>query len=248
MPKKASLQYTFNVPWEHATTAFWCKYPNPDLQHVKDALVLDRTVDEKGRLRTTRIMCVQQPVPRVLQKLAGNSDTYYAVERSIVDPESKVLILDTQNITYDGVLSAKETCIYRAAEDGASTEYSWEVECGVQKHLPFIQDCVEEALVKKAKSNSAAGLAKMDELVQEAHHRAITNQKPRFMRWNTRRPTISENKAKNNHKTTDLYTSGYEQISNQTRQSPRRFLLFGPRKPFWESSFFPNQLYRTINA
>jgi len=50
MVRSVSFDHVFKVPWEHATTAFWCKYPNRDLEHVKDALVLERYVDDDGIL------------------------------------------------------------------------------------------------------------------------------------------------------------------------------------------------------
>ncbi|GBG24075.1 Phosphoglycerate mutase 1 [Hondaea fermentalgiana] len=181
------LHHTFDVPWEHATTAFWCKYPHPDLQHVKDALVLDRTVDDQGRLHTTRLMCVQQSLPSVLKPFAGNCDSYYAIERSTVDPARKTLVLETRNLTFGSILHADETCTYKAATDGSDrTEYTWEVECGVQKRIPFVQDRVEDALVNKAKTNSAAGLSKMDEIVSEVHRCAMAPKGPSFRRWPTR--------------------------------------------------------------
>ena len=76
MVYESGFSHRFEVPWEHATTAHWCKSPSPDLPHVKDALVLHREVRD-GILYSTRLMHTQQKLPSILQPFAGGLDCYF---------------------------------------------------------------------------------------------------------------------------------------------------------------------------
>mmetsp|Transcript_15522 Transcript_15522/g.25407 ORF Transcript_15522/g.25407 Transcript_15522/m.25407 type:complete len:231 (+) Transcript_15522:34-726(+) len=224
MVRSVSFDHVFKVPWEHATTAFWCKYPNRDLEHVKDALVLERYVDDDGILHTRRLMCIEQKLPALLKQFSGGMNTYYALETSTVDQKNKVLELRTENLTFSSMLTAKEYCKYEAFENGEHTKYTWSVECRC-KPVPLVSGRVEQALVDKARFNSSAGLGKMEELTEKVSAKWRENQTPRFMRWPTR------------------YSSRrFSNITNPTLKSnngPRRYYLFGPRKPISESSFNP---------
>jgi len=179
--REEEVSYTFPVPWEHATLAFWCKYPHPELPHVRDALVLSREVDVRGRLRSTRLMCVQQPIPALLRRFAA-SDHSFALEESVVDPVRQEMIITTRNITFDGVLKANEECIYRRKGSNA-TAYFWKVNCEVNQPVPLLTGKIEEALVQRAKSNSEKGLSKMQELAELVHRRVTAEKDPPFLRW-----------------------------------------------------------------
>jgi hypothetical protein len=50
-------------PWERVTYAFWKKYPNPMSPHVVDIDVLDRHIDDEGRLQTTRLITCKDKIP-----------------------------------------------------------------------------------------------------------------------------------------------------------------------------------------
>ncbi len=95
----AGFQAVFSVPWESATTAFWCKYPSQTLAHVKDALVLSRYLDANGVLHTRRLMHIEQALPSLLKRFAGGLDSYFAIEYSTVDPKNRLMILQTRNLT-----------------------------------------------------------------------------------------------------------------------------------------------------
>ena len=95
-----TVQHVFAYPWNKVTLSFWEKYPHPLVPHVKEALVLSRTLDEAGRLRTKRLMCVQQSVPHALRPFARGLDTFYAVEETVVDAQAQTLELTTRNISF----------------------------------------------------------------------------------------------------------------------------------------------------
>ena len=99
-----SIQHIFHYPWHKVTLSFWEKYPSPQLPHVKEALILSRSLDEQGRLRTKRLMCVQQPVPAALKAFTRGMDLYYAIEDTVVDPQAKTLELSTRNMSFSRVV------------------------------------------------------------------------------------------------------------------------------------------------
>lgn len=66
--------------------------------------MLTRQLDEAGRLRTKRLICIQQSVPATLRPFSGGLDTFYAVEESVVDPGAKTLELTTRNVSFSRIV------------------------------------------------------------------------------------------------------------------------------------------------
>lgn len=269
MVQVESYEHEFPVPWEHATTAFWCKYPSPELANVKDALVLERRVVD-GVLFTTRLIAIEDSSLPPLLRRFSSGDAYYALEKSRVDPANREMVLETQNLTFSAIIRADERCVYRApraenapdrddgscASDNASassrvaaatspgtstsasagrgqlTCYSWEMRCTVRRHIPFLSDKIELALAEKAKSNSTAGLAKMDVIAVKVSDKWKQDSAPRFLRWPTAAP--ARKRASSRRKWAAPDGEGTETDSD----APRRFMnLFGPRKPISASSW-----------
>ncbi|EDQ84640.1 uncharacterized protein MONBRDRAFT_34617 [Monosiga brevicollis MX1] len=54
--KAGQRDWEISHAWETITSAFWCKYPNPFSTHVLTEDVIDRSVDEQGRLHTKRLL------------------------------------------------------------------------------------------------------------------------------------------------------------------------------------------------
>lgn len=154
--------HVFPYPWRVVAQAFWEKYPSPELPHVKDALVLSRTVDERGRLRSKRLVCVKQSVPRVLRPFVTDTriDTHYAVETSCVDPAAQTIELETRNLSFSRLVSAHAKSRYVASEDGASTLYS--TESVVRCSLMVVGSRVEHVLSSSSLANSKRGVEVME--------------------------------------------------------------------------------------
>lgn len=95
-------------------------------------------------------------------------ESYFALEDSIVDPQTKTLTLKTQNITFSSLVSAKEVCTYRACEtDATQTEYIWNLEVATVRHFPIINSRIEQLLLKQASAKAKKGLKIMQELSAE---------------------------------------------------------------------------------
>lgn len=107
-----STEHTFNHSWDTVVTAAWRKYPNPHNPAVTGLDVLDRTVDDQGRLNSHRLMTSSFGMPGWVAKIIGCQDVVYSSERSVVDPSSKTFTLNSRNITLSNVLRVDEQLVY----------------------------------------------------------------------------------------------------------------------------------------
>jgi len=179
----------FESSWENTTTAFWCKYPNKDLKHVKDALVLERCVDDNGVLYTRRLIHMEQKVPSILRKFHMGSESFFAIEDSTVDPKAKRMVLKTRNITYGSLIDATEVCTYTQSEENPSnTDYSWTFTAECKRKVPLLTGKIESTLTDRAKMNSGKGLKTMEELSSKFDKFALdAAQKLKLSKLNLRR-------------------------------------------------------------
>jgi len=217
--REVTIESTIPVPWADASTAFWCKYPNKDLSHVKNAWVLNRYVDTNHKLHSKRLICIEQSVPTILKRFSHGLESYFAVETSLVDAKTQVMVLETSNITFSGQVAADEKCTYESCDGGTNTKYTWEFRCQSKIYIPFVSDRIEEALVLKAQTNASKGVEKMTALSEEIQLRRKQAVSPRFIRWMTKYPTESQVII--------------------VPPLKRRYVYFGPRKPFSKSSYNP---------
>lgn len=162
MSPTARVETTFPTNWADSVVAFSKKYPHPKVPHVRDALVLNRKVNANGELVSTRIMCVEQPVPAVLRPLASNSTKFYAVEETVFAPSRKSFQLRTCNLTYDRVISAEERSAYYPTGEPEQTAYVMNVEVACK--VPLVGGAVSRALVKRTERNATHGLELMQYL------------------------------------------------------------------------------------
>ena len=79
--------------------------------------VLDRHVDEHGRLHTTRLVGTEGFLPSWVCSMIGINNTCYAYEHSVVDPEKKTMIMGSRNMTLSGWVDVEETLTYSQHED-----------------------------------------------------------------------------------------------------------------------------------
>lgn len=115
-------QHTFSHPWETVTKAMWRKYPNPLNPHVVGVDVVDRRVTPEGHLFSERLMTTEWGLSNWVKKLIGFEEHAYAHEISTVDPENKILSINSRNMTFDSKVSVEERISYSPhPEDPAKT-------------------------------------------------------------------------------------------------------------------------------
>ncbi|XP_043977915.1 PRELI domain containing protein 3B isoform X2 [Gambusia affinis] len=101
-------------PWEMVTKAAMQKYPNPMNPSVFGVDVLDRNLDQQGRLHSKRLLSTEWGLPSIVKSLIGNVRTCtYIQESSIVDPKEKMFELQSSNITFTNMVSVDERLTYK---------------------------------------------------------------------------------------------------------------------------------------
>ncbi|KAM4582361.1 PRELI domain containing protein 3B isoform 2-T3 [Fundulus diaphanus] len=107
-------EHIFNHPWEMVTKAAMQKYPNPMNPNVVGVDVLDRHVDQQGRLHSKRLLSTEWGLPSIVKALIGNViSCTYIQESSIVDPKERALELQSSNITFTNMVSVDERLTYK---------------------------------------------------------------------------------------------------------------------------------------
>ncbi|XP_062853670.1 PRELI domain containing protein 3B isoform X2 [Trichomycterus rosablanca] len=111
---KPCFQQKCRHPWETVTKAAMQKYPNPMNPSVFGVDVLDRHMDQQGRLYSKRLLSTEWGLPSVVKSIIGNARACtYVQEHSVVDPKEKTLELQSTNITFTNMVSVDERLIYR---------------------------------------------------------------------------------------------------------------------------------------
>ncbi|XP_077982550.1 PRELI domain containing protein 3A-like [Glandiceps talaboti] len=105
-------EHVFSHPWETVVKAAWRKYPNPMNPSVVGLDVIDRYVDNKGRLISHRLLCTEWGLPRWIATMLGGNRVCYASEESIVDRKEKTLTLQSNNVTFNSLVAIDERLTY----------------------------------------------------------------------------------------------------------------------------------------
>jgi len=157
-------EHTFNHSWDTVVTATWRKYPNPHNTSVKGVDVIDRSIDDQGRLRSHRLMITNWGMPTWVAKLIGLQESVYASEHSIVDPENKTLTLNSRNISMGKVLRMDEHITYtQDPTDPEKTNFKQDVTVTVTG-LPFIGR-LEKLITDRSEDSSVKGRQAMEWII-----------------------------------------------------------------------------------
>jgi hypothetical protein len=108
MVKLITQQHRFPHSWDKVTIAIWQKYPNPFASHVLTADVIDRYIDEEGRIYTKRLFTKKGKLPSWGEKLLRVPQAYI-LEESIVDGRTQQMITVTKNLSHSKLLLVEDT-------------------------------------------------------------------------------------------------------------------------------------------
>ncbi|NWR71821.1 PLD3A protein, partial [Centropus unirufus] len=103
----------YRHPWDTVIKAAMRKYPNPMNPCVVGVDVLDRNLDNQGRLHSHRLLSTEWGLPSIVKAILGTSRTLtYIEEHSVVDPVEKKMELCSTNITLTNLVSVDERLVY----------------------------------------------------------------------------------------------------------------------------------------
>ncbi|KAF4788906.1 PRELI domain containing protein 3A [Turdus rufiventris] len=108
-----SSEHVFGHPWDTVIKAAMRKYPNPMNPCVVGVDVLDRSLDNQGRLHSHRLLSTEWGLPSIVKAILGTNRTLtYIEEHSVVDPVEKKMELCSTNITLTNLVSVDERLVY----------------------------------------------------------------------------------------------------------------------------------------
>ncbi|XP_035295986.1 PRELI domain containing protein 3A isoform X2 [Cricetulus griseus] len=108
-----SSEHVFGHPWDTVIKAAMRKYPNPMNPCVVGVDVLERSVDNHGRLHSLRLLSTEWGLPGLVRAILGANRTLtYIKESSVVDPAARKMELCSTNITLTNLVSVNERLVY----------------------------------------------------------------------------------------------------------------------------------------
>eukprot|EP01134_Creolimax_fragrantissima_P003534 CFRG3534T1 len=118
MVKFFNTTHTYEHPWEDISYAFLRKYPNPFSSHVVVCDVIERLVDEQGRLVSQRLLEKTNNKPKLAEVFLGKEKTHgFVLEDSVIDAKNKTMKTVTRNLTFSRILFVEETCEYTVSPE-----------------------------------------------------------------------------------------------------------------------------------
>ncbi|XP_069816210.1 PRELI domain containing protein 3A isoform X2 [Dendropsophus ebraccatus] len=107
-------------PWDTVIKAAMRKYPNPMNPCVVGVDVVDRNLDNQGRLHSHRLLSTEWRLPSLVRAILGTSRTLtYIKEHSVVDPVEKKMVLCSTNISLTNLVSVDERLVYTPHPENA---------------------------------------------------------------------------------------------------------------------------------
>jgi len=125
MVKFLESDFSHDYPFPTVTLAYFLRYPNPYASHVLSTDVIDRHFDPATqRLYTARLHLKRSKIPPAILKLLpsswlgaasteGGTSQSYILERSVVDVRDGVMMTESRNLDFTGVLMVVERQLYR---------------------------------------------------------------------------------------------------------------------------------------
>ena len=124
-----------------------------------------------AQLRTERLITCKQNMPRWLQTFFGTQDVSHVHEVSYVDPRAQKVTMCSINLTWNELLSVRETVVYTPdpAAPHARTRFLQKAEitalCGGWQS---IKNKIEVATVERFRLNAHAGKEGFEMVLQRA--------------------------------------------------------------------------------
>jgi hypothetical protein len=94
---------SYQHPFDAVTASLWSKYDGH--KHVKEVDVLNRYIDDQGRLHSQRLLSMMGNIPAIFRPFVPLRPVYM-VETVVVDPESQLMTVSTRNINMTDLVCA----------------------------------------------------------------------------------------------------------------------------------------------
>jgi len=107
--------------WNQVVGTYWKRYPNPNSQHVFSEDIISSKIDEKGCLRTKRLITKTNKLPSWGEHLFSTRRVWL-IEESIVDQENHKMLIYTRNLNLRLFMGTTEKVTLVPSENENSTK------------------------------------------------------------------------------------------------------------------------------
>lgn len=163
-------EHVFHHPWEQVVEAALRKYPNPETPNVSSTDILERRVDNKGCLRSKRIISSywRNVGTDLVRGLTGIdlTKTVHALELSVVDPKEKRYELISKNYNFLNYITVDERLTYTPKDDDPNAtllKQEWRIRVD---NLSF-KSYLESLMGTSMKSTASSGRAGIEYVINQ---------------------------------------------------------------------------------
>jgi hypothetical protein len=110
-----TLYHTFAHPWGRTTLASWQKYPHPRRPDILNVELISKDVDHSV-LKLQRLITIKYRCPAWMPSAIADS-VFYCLETTVVDAEARTMATQSHNLSFQNLVSLKETCVYTPATE-----------------------------------------------------------------------------------------------------------------------------------
>ncbi|ODV62294.1 Ups1p [Ascoidea rubescens DSM 1968] len=102
----------YNYNFQTVSLAIYNKYPNPFSTHVLSVDTIENRIDSEGNLHRTRLIMKEGRLPIWAKPFLKNINRSWIIEKSIVNPQKKIMKLYTRNLDHTRILKIEEYSKY----------------------------------------------------------------------------------------------------------------------------------------
>jgi len=149
-------EHVFGHNWETVVQSQFRKYPNPHNTNVLGTDVVDRRVDQDGKLHSHRIITSDWKLAPWVQRLIGFNKECYAHEYSMVDPNQRLMEMKSVNLTFCSFVTMKEQMSYFPHPENPEQTLLRQETLVTVRGVP-LTSYMESLIVNTVSSNSSKG-------------------------------------------------------------------------------------------
>jgi hypothetical protein len=172
MVKELLEEHVFPVGWSEIALASWLKYPHPARPDVLSVDVLDRHYNhETGTLTAYRLSVICGGLPAWMCAVTGGCTVLF-LEKSVINPRTGFMRLESENLTSNTYWQMKEVCTYTRDELNPETRTKFVQEMKISVSVPVwgVGEQIERIVAEGALKNALLGHKIMMESVGQIPH------------------------------------------------------------------------------
>lgn len=122
MVQLLSSVYSYNSDFYTTSVAYLNRYPNPYAKHVLSSDTLGTSVDDQGRLHTTRLVVKTGLLPDFIKPILGHKLESWIIEKAVIDPKTQTVHAYSANVDHRKFVKVEEYLTYKTEGEVTSIE------------------------------------------------------------------------------------------------------------------------------